>query len=220
MRCPYSECHKDYNEGWKKEYEGWIDPDSFNGSINHKTFHNRLFIITRQCRFCHNYFHEIYIGHENYDGGKKEPTLELLVTYPVSKTKFEAKNIPKTVLSAFNEAERCRSVGSLTGTGGCLRKVVYELCDARKADGVDYREKITNLPVKDTYKDLLKQIKWLGDSATKPGEEKYTMPMIDIALEILPVIIDDLYLKDEKTENATRLLAKARSVIPKEKEDK
>ena len=57
----------------------------------------------------------------------------------------------------------------------------------------------------------MKQIKWLGDNATKPGEEKYTMQMVDVTLEILPVLIDDLYLKDEKMDEATKLLAKARS---------
>ena len=36
--------------------------------------------------------------------------------------------------------------------------------------------------------------------------------MVDVALEILPVLIDDLYLKDEKMDKASKLLAKARSV--------
>ena len=58
----------------------------------------------------------------------------------------------------------------------------------------------------------LKQIKWIGDNTTKPGEEKYTMEMIDVALEILPILIDDMYIKDEKTTEAAKLLAKARSI--------
>jgi len=218
MKCPYPSCRKDYNdESWPKVMDSWITPSGTGGSIAERTFHNRLYIVTRRCRFCQQLFHEIYVGRENFEDHTKDfeeldPTLELLVTYPVSKTKFEAKNIPKTIIDAFNEAERCRSVGSLTGTGGCLRKAVYTLCDDRNTGGRDYREKIENLPVKETYKELLKQIKWIGDNTTKPGEEKYTMEMIDVALEILPILIDDMYIKDEKTTEAARLLAKARSI--------
>jgi hypothetical protein len=217
MRCPYANCQKDYNDKWPKLYNDWVNPDDFGDSITERVFFNRVYITTRHCRFCNQLFHEIYVGHENFEDHTKgyaqiESTLELVGTYPVSKTRFEAKNVPKKVLDAFNEAERCRSVGSLTGTGGCLRKAVYELCDAKGVSGIDYREKITNLPVKEIYKELLKQIKWLGDNTTKPGEEKYTMAMLDVALEVLPVIIDDLYLKDEKEEGAARLLAKARSI--------
>jgi len=217
MKCPYPNCRKDYNDkAWPKALDSWITPEGTGGSIAERAFHNRLYVITRKCRFCQQLFHEIYAGRENFEDHTKrfaelEPTLELLVTYPVAKTKFEAKTVPQKVIDAFQEAERCRSVGSLTGSGGCLRKSVYALCEDRGATGKDYREKIGNLPVKETYKELLKQIKWLGDNATKPGEEKYTLEMVDVALEILPILIDDMYIKDEKTIEAAKLLAKARS---------
>jgi len=215
MKCPYIDCRKDYNdEAWPKVNDGWINPTGFGSSINERKLDNRIYIVSRRCRFCHKLFHDLFVGNENFDKNWNEinPTLELLVSYPVSKTKFESKGIPKKVLEAFNEAERCRSVGSLTGAGSCLRKSVYTLCDVREVTGADYREKISNLPVKEIYKELLKQIKWLGDNTTKPGEEKYTIEMVDVALEILPILIDDMYLKDEKANEASTLLAKARSV--------
>lgn len=217
MRCPYPDCGKDYNDSqWPRIFATWLSPEG-DGSIIQRQTLNRLYVITRRCRFCQQYFHEVYVGHENFKGPQHrfeemEPTLEPLVSYPVSKTRFEAKEIPKAVLDALHEAERCRSVGSLTGVGACLRKTVYSVCDDKEAEGRDYREKIVALPVKETYKELLKQIKWLGDNTTKPGEEKYTMDMVDVALEILPIVIDDLYLKDEKIDQAAKLLAKARSV--------
>lgn len=218
MKCPYPDCRKDYNDGsWPKVMDNWITPPNTGGSIADRKFHNRIYLITRQCRFCQQLFHEVYVGRENFEDHTKsfaelDPTLESLVTYPVAKTKFEAKNVPKKVIDAFNETERCRSVGSLTGTASCLRKAVYALCDDRKTVGRNYREKISNLQVKEAYKELLRQIKWLGDNMTKSDEEKYTMKMIDVALEILPVLIDDMYTKDEKTAEASKLLAKARSV--------
>lgn len=218
MKCPYPNCKKDYNDhSWPQAMNEWITPRGTGGSISERGFHNRLYVITRQCRFCQQLFHEVSVGHENFEDHTKgfeelEPTLEPLVTYPVAKTKFEAKTVPQKVIDSFQEAERCRSVGSLTGTGGCLRKTVYSLCDDRKTTGNDYKEKIGNLPVKEEYKELLKQIKWIGDNTTKPGEEKYTIEMLDVVLEILPILIDSIYIKDEKTSTATKLLAKARSV--------
>ncbi|MFA5792207.1 MAG: hypothetical protein WC884_04225 [Candidatus Paceibacterota bacterium] len=214
MKCPYNDCRKDYNdESWPKVKDTFIDPSDFGGSINDTEKENRIYLVSRRCRFCNRLFHEIFVGHGIFDKDIYEikPELELLVTYPVSKTKFESKNIPQKILDTFNEAERCRSVGSLTGTGGCLRKSVYTLCDLLEVTGSDYREKIGNLPVKDMYKELLKHIKWIGDNTTKPGEEKYTMKMLDLALEILPVLIDDIYLKDERINEANRLLAKVKS---------
>lgn len=215
MKCPYPNCKKDYNdESWPRVMEEWIDPEGFGRSINERKTLNRLFVVSRKCRFCGQYFHDVYIGHENFDIAfdEEKSTLELLVTYPIGKTQFEAKTIPDKVIESFHEAERCRAVGSLTGTGGSLRKSVYTLCDELRTIGEDYKEKIENLPVKDSYKELLKQIKWLGDNTTKPGEEKYSMEMVDSAIEILPLLIDDIYIKDEKTDQTTKLLARARSV--------
>jgi hypothetical protein len=220
MKCPYPKCQKDYNDGWPKVYESFVNPKGFGSSIQEQTTLNRIYLITRLCRFCHQYFHEVYIGHSNYDEKPRwqevEPTLELLISYPCSKTRFETKEVPQNVRDHFNEAERCRSIGSITGTGACLRKAIYSLCDDKQATGDDYREKITNLPVKNTYKELLKHIKWLGDNTTKPGLEVYSKQMVDQALGILPVIIDELYTVDDRIEKATKLLAKARSKNPKE----
>jgi len=221
MQCPYLDCRKDYNDSWPKVFESWINPADWGGSIAESESTERIYLKSRRCRFCHRLFHEVYVGHNNYKDSwiEVEPTLELLVTYPVAKTKFEAMTVPKEIVDAFNEAERCRSVGSLTGSGGGLRKAIYALCDAQLVEGSDYREKISNLQVKDVYKELLKQIKWLGDNTTKPGEEKYTIDMVDVAIEILPILIDDIYLKDEKAHQATKLLAKARSFNTEEKQE-
>jgi len=216
MKCPYPACQKDYNdEDWDLVYNAYIDPDDFNYSKDmYET--NRLYVISRRCRFCLQYFHEVYVGHENrsvYDEKtkvmtKQKPTLEFMFGYPSSKNKFESTSVPANVRSHFNEAERCRSVGSLTGTGACLRKTVYEVCDNLAVEGADYREKISNLPVKEGYKELLKHIKWLGDKTTKPGEETYTIEECDLALQILPVLVDELYSKDERVEKATKILSK------------
>lgn len=202
MKCPYHDCQKDFNPDWGHLRET-ISPTS-----NSKDG-DGLWIESSTCKFCERRFHEIFRANRTQSGhtGKKE----LLFTFPSIKTKFESKNIPKNVKDFFNEAERCKSIGSLTGVGACLRKTVYAICDDKKAVGRDYKEKIDNLPVAGKYQALLKQIKWLGDNTTKPGDEKYTMDDAGLALEILPILIEELYAKDEKLEQVEKVLAKVKS---------
>lgn len=226
MKCPYPECRKDYNEGWESAYDDFVSPDSFDHSSDIERGRNdRLHVITRECRFCGKYFHSVSVGREIVERNPWNQVINTtneliqLVTFPVSKTKFEAATVPVEVRDSFNEAERCRSVGSITGSGACLRKAVYALCDAQKASGADYKEKIGNLPVRDEgHKELLKQFKWLGDNVTKPGLETYTVEMLDAALEILPLVVDDMYLKKENAEKTSKLLAKTRAANPKEQD--
>ena len=50
----------------------------------------------------------------------------------------------------------------------------------------------------------------MGDNATKPNDEKYSMKDADLALEILPLLIEELYAKDEKIEEVEKVLAKVK----------
>ncbi len=207
MKCPYHDCQKDYNPEWGNE-RTTVSPtrncDKGDG----------LWIETSTCKFCEREFHEIYraqLKKNQHSNSWSTVRKELLFTFPSTKTKFEAKKIPKNVKDSFNEAECCKSIGSLTGIGSCLRKTIYMICDEQKTRGRDYREKIDNLPVKGKYQALLRQIKWLGDKTTKPGDEKYSMDDANLALEILPILIEEIYAKDEKIEEAEKILAKVKS---------
>ncbi len=206
MKCPYHDCQKDFNPEWGLNDE-YIMPTSFSEDGD------GLWIETATCRFCKRKFHFIYQSKEiqNEFGRTDAEQGELIFTFPSSKTKFTAKKLPKSIKDNFNEAERCRSIGSLTGVGACLRKTIYSICDDKGVEGRDYREKIGELPVKGKYKDLLKQIKWLGDTTTKPGSEKYTVKEVDLAIEILPLIIEELYSKDEKIEEVEKILSRVNS---------
>lgn len=207
MKCPYHDCQKDFNPKWGTE-TSHVYPTTY--SIDG----DGLWIETAECLFCNRQFHQIYRSKKVLAEGKKYPDThkcELLFSFPSIKTIFTTKTLPIKIKEYFNEAERCRSIGSLTGVGACLRKTVYAICDDKNTTGNDYKEKISNLDVKGNYQELLKQIKWLGDNTTKPGEEKYTMKDADLALEILPILIEELYIKDEKLEDVNKLLAKVRS---------
>ena len=210
MKCPYHDCQKDYMPGGEKET--LINPTLLAKGDGDRNG-DGLLIETARCGFCTRQFHEIYrLKAEKKEFGSSCDSVkkELLFAFPSSRTTFEAKKIPRNIKDTFGEAERCRSVDSLTGIGACLRKTIYAICDDKKVSGKDYREKINNLPVKGRYRDLLKQIKWLGDNTTKPGDEKYTMDDADSAIEILPILIEELYGKDEKIEKLEKVLAKAR----------
>lgn len=213
MKCPYHECQKDFNPEWGKEV------DHVSPTLKSKEG-DGLWVETATCKFCGKQFHEIYRSLKKEVSGERYPQIfrkELLFTFPSSKTTFEAKKLPLIIKDFFNEAERCRAIGSLTGVGACLRKTIYAICDDKNVEGRDYREKIGNLPVKGKYQDLLKQIKWLGDNTTKPGDEKYSIKEADIALDILPLLIEEIYFKDEKIEEVEKILSKVKSQTnPKE----
>lgn len=207
MKCPYHDCQKDFNPDWGKDIEH-ISPTETSEEGD------GLWIETANCRFCGKKFHEIYRSKKQKVKGYVSPRIfrkELLFVFPSTKTKFEAKKLPEKIKNYFNEAEQCRSIGSLTGVGACLRKTIYAICDDKNVQGNNYREKIGYLPVKGKYQDLLKQIKWLGDNTTKPGDEKYSLKEADLALEILPLLIEELYSKDEKIETVEKILAKVKS---------
>lgn len=174
---------------------------------------NRLNVTSRQCRFCGRLFHDVSIANEDWNrDGSVDETPQFIASWPSSKTKFESTGIPKAVLDTFNEAERCRGVGALIGASACLRRCVYTVCDDLGVEGRDYKEKIAALPVnKAVYRDLLRQVKFLGDHMTKPDGNEYTKEEIDLALEVLPLVIDDLYGTDEKVSLAQKILAKVSS---------
>lgn len=207
MKCPYHDCQKDYNPDWGKDNSS-VSPTEYSDDGD------GLRIETATCRFCNRQFHEIFrTKYSLREGARYADTIkkELLFIFPSSKTKFIAKKLPQNIKDHFNEAERCRAVGSLTDVGACLRKTIYAICDDKNVEGTDYRVKIGNLQVKGKYQDLLKQIKWLGDNTTKPNDEKYSMKDADLALEILPLLIEELYAKDEKIEEVEKILAKVKT---------
>lgn len=141
-----------------------------------------------------------------------DPVVEFLASYPPSKTRFESKSLPKEARDAFHEAERCRSVGALVGASACLRKCIYAVCDDLKVAGDNYREQIDNLPAKKAeYRELLKQVKFLGDNMTKPSGTEYNKQQIDLAVEVLPLVLDDIYATDGKVLLAQKILAKVQS---------
>ncbi|MBP9817882.1 DUF4145 domain-containing protein [Candidatus Shapirobacteria bacterium] len=207
MKCPYHDCQKDFNPEWGTDV-AHVHPTKFSDDGD------GLWIETAECKFCNRQFHQIFRSRKQEVDGEQYPRTfrkELLFTFPSVRTTFVSKTLPLKIKEYFNEAERCRSIGSITGAGACLRKTVYAICDDKGVIGKDYREKIVNLDVKGKYQELLTQIKWLGDNTTKPGDEKYTLNDIDLGLEILPLLIEEMYLKDEKIDAVDKILSKVRS---------
>lgn len=219
MKCPYPDCQKDYNDS---EWQAWFDDyvnrttlghsgeDVIAGLSQHeRETLNRAFITSKYCRFCHRLFHDFYVGNQ-VDGYKNNN--EFIASYPYSRTNFKAVGVPKKIRDIFDEAQRCRGTGALIGTSACLRKTIYTLCDELSVSGADYKEKINNLPIDQTYQELLRQIKFLGDNVNhETGEQIYSKEEIDTAIEALPILIDLLYRDDEIISEAGKLLSRVRS---------
>lgn len=133
---------------------------------------------------------------------------DLIFQYPFQKTVFNITGISIKIKESLNEAERCFSVGARNGTTACLRKCIYAICDDRKVEGADYSKKIEKLfPLKNEFSELAKQIKWLGDNHMhNVNEEKYTKEHIEKAIEVMPLIIREIYGNDEKIKEVKNLL--------------
>ena len=117
-----------------------------------------------------------------------------------------------TPLAVFHLPNHLVVNRALVGASACLRKCIYAVCDDLQVAGDNYREKIDNLPAKKSeYRELLKQVKFLGDNMTKPSGTEYTKEQIDLALEVLPLALDDIYATDGKVLAAQKILAKVQS---------
>lgn len=143
---------------------------------------------------------------------------KLIFQYPFRKTIFQIKGIPSKVKESLVEAEKCFSVGAKNGCATCLRKCVYALCDDIKESNIDgyetekehldYVKKIDKLlPEQNEFVELLKHIKWLGDKhAHNVNEESYTYEDVKQALDIMPLIIKEIYGKKEKIKTVRNVL--------------
>ena len=58
------------------------------------------------------------------------------------------EHIPRILRELLDEAQGCLKSNFLTGASACVRKIVYELAQSKKAEGVNYDERIKSLKTK------------------------------------------------------------------------
>jgi hypothetical protein len=222
-KCPH--CEKDINPDWGKSETQVISSDKEN-----------LFYKIIPCLHCEENVFQLYKGFLSSDrkrwlseagafgtknlpeGWNEKP--KLIFQYPSPTTKIGASGVPREIKDYFNEAEKCFSVGAFNGAADCLRSCIYELCVALKAEGKDYKEKITNLfPPNDSYAELARQVKWLGDNHAHNKRENYTPEDVATAITSVPLIIREIYSRPSKAKELANALRKPNSKTGKGKKN-
>lgn len=222
-KCPY--CKKDISYKW------FIEEKIISDKKDSRMFYKKL-----ECKHCSNIIFFLFKGcsdeeikqleNQNKkalilsspDEDKLKMLLEeekngrsLVFSYPFLKTVFNIPGIPSKVKKILNEAELCYSFKSRIGTVACLRTCIYCLCDDRFGkNDEEYTDKIVKLfPEGDEFANLAKQIKWLGDKHLhNDKEDAYNKEDIEQALEIMPMIIREIYGKIDKVNKVKNALNK------------
>lgn len=74
-----------------------------------------------------------------------ERDLRLIEIYPPTTLDFDSTNLPEKILSSFEEAVKCHSVGCYKAAALMVRRVLEELCKDKNATGKNLKERISQL---------------------------------------------------------------------------
>ncbi len=150
---------------------------------------------------------------ESRDGACENES-ETIFQYPSTKVDLP-DYIPQDIRRFYREAVEAYNFSLLNSASVMCRKTIYELCDKKAARGRDYREKIQNLGLDKRITDPLLNIKNIGDETVHAkGWDKET---IGKAIDVLGILIDMLYVQEERIKDFTRHYSKAKQEKNKSK---
>ena len=121
--------------------------------------HNKpCYVFIVECHSCemvsmHLTFREITVSKGSFnvpeDDNDGDSFLDSAIFYSVPRSFFVLdERIPKVLRELLTEAEGCLKSNFLTGASACVRKIVYELCTEKNAEGDSYRNQIKSLKSK------------------------------------------------------------------------
>lgn len=140
----------------------------------------------------------------------------IIFQYPSGKSELP-NYIPENIRKFYREAVSAYNFGLLNSASVMCRKVIYELCDKKATTGKNYKEKIKNLGLDKRITDALLNIKNIGDETVHAkGWDKET---IEKAIDVLGIIIDMIYIQEERIKNFTKHYSKAKQKIAKLQDD-
>jgi len=211
MKCPT--CKKDLNENRvsipnletssRKPVSVYDFGKSVLNEHGNASAFEHLRIAATECVFCHQSVLFVYAkeGDTTDKKGNNVPgELRLVLQYPGTETDFKVPPVPKTVVDAYHQAERCHTLaGSKVGAAAALRKCVMELCDDQGIGEDHLNKRIMKLNAPTEDKEILASIKTMGDELPKSGmDDNWSDKDIEIALGILPLIIQEVYERPEE----------------------
>lgn len=166
------------------------------------------FLIRCNRKDCERITYFLILTHLSVPGTKNEPN-EVLMQYPSQDYEIP-EYIPKTIRKFFREAIKAYSFGLPNSASAMCRRTIYEICNKQKTQGRDYKQKIINLGLDKRITDPLLNIKSIGDDTLhSEGWDKETIKM---AIDTLGIIINMIYIQEERIKDFSKDYSKAKQL--------
>lgn len=157
--------------------------------------------------------HDISVGSEIVCGQRKCPNPEckghmfvafqkgkLVMSYPPVRIDFNPDNIPKTVLSTFEESLNCHANGCFVSSAIMVRRTLEEICADRGATGNNLKARVENLGSKivlpQELLEAMDELRLLGNDAAHLEAKDYediSDTELNVAIEFTKEILKSLY---------------------------
>lgn len=141
---------------------------------------------------------------------------EIIFQYPIEGTELP-EYIPGKIRDYYKEAVETFNYGFKNSASIMCRKTIYELCDRKKVNGKDYREKIKNLGLDKRITDPLLNIKNIGDETVH--SEGWDEKTIEKAIGALGIIIEMIYVQEERIKDFSKHYTKTNQKKQKAKKE-
>ena len=192
--------------------------------------HKKCYVFFIQCTSCvntsmHLSFENIgqYFGNDNI----RNNDIDSKIFYSVPTSFFVMdERIPADIRELITEAEGCLKMNFLTGASACMRKAIYELTVAEKAEGEDYESKIKSLKQKfqaidSELFDILVHIKDMtSDKIHEQSWDKWDSPYLQLTIETLKTILHEIYVIPQVKKNRSNFIKQLREKIIIDKKPK
>lgn len=127
-------------------------------------------------------------------------TKKLLASYPAERIDFDTTNIPASVTRSMEEAITCQANNCLTAAAIMVRKTLEELCDDRKAEGKNLKERLKAVGKKivlpQELLDGLDDLRLLGNDAAHIESQEFNQigpDEVEVGIEFTKEVLKATY---------------------------
>ncbi len=186
-----------------------------------------------KCSYCkhksmHLSFDEIFVYYGSGSYLKPEiDDIDAKIFYSVPTSFFILDNrVPTIIRELITEAEGCLKMNFLTGASACMRKAIYELLVAEKAEGIDYESRIKFLKRKypdpdPSLFDILVHIQdMISDKIHEQSWDKWDSRYLKLIIETLKTVLHDIYVLPKMKADRSLVVQRLRQEVEESKKGK
>lgn len=136
------------------------------------------------------------------------------------------KRIPKILRELIAESEGCLKSNFLTGASACARKIIYELANLQKAEGINYDERIKSLKkirsdIEGDYFDTLLTVQQItSDKVHEQSYDGWQAKHLRLILSTLVELLNIIYVIPEIRKEKRKSILSLRDKILEKKSNK